>query len=240
MFICLRCSAPSSLAPCSCLCPELSGPLIAWLVCSSHFQGSSVVAEYALNPPPTTPRAFGVSSWQRRAVFGAREVAFLRQGVPLFPPRPQSSIDGWDCPIPAPRETWRHALGSRLPTAITSPLRTGARLWGCGSQEECYREAAVGGISAWFRFWSLVLSLHLELKCHHVEAVLRRLVMDQAGVGVARERACCNCGMADGALMVEVVWSDALPNARIPPVLPDRYSSRCSLGKHLKAPSISL
>lgn len=202
MFICLRCSAPSSLAPCSRLCPEPSGPLMAWLVRSSHLQGSSVVAEHALNHPrPTTPRAFGVSSRQRGAVFSAREVAFLRQGVPAFPPRPQSSIDGgWDCPIPAPRETWRRSRGSRLPTAIPSPPRTDARLWDCGSQEECYRGAALGDISARFRFRSLALPPYGELKCHRVKAVLGCLVMARAGVGAARQWACCSLRMAGGTV----------------------------------------
>lgn len=48
MFICSRHSSPSSLAPCSSLCPEPSGHLMAWVVCSPHFQGSSVAVDYAL------------------------------------------------------------------------------------------------------------------------------------------------------------------------------------------------
>lgn len=105
MFICSRHSSPSSLAPCSSLCPEPSGHLMAWVVCSPHFQGSSVAVDYALKKKKkrtTTPRVFGVSSWPRVAVFGALEGAFLRQGVPLSPLRPQSSIDGWGHLIPAP------------------------------------------------------------------------------------------------------------------------------------------
>lgn len=103
------------LSPSSRLCPEPSGHLMAWVVCSPHFQGSSVLLDYAIKKKrTTTPRAFGVSSRPRAAVLGALEGAFLRQGVPLSPLRPQSSID-WDHPIPAPRETWRHSWGSCPP-----------------------------------------------------------------------------------------------------------------------------
>lgn len=58
------------------------------------------------------------------AFFSTLEGAFLRQGVPLFPPRLQGSIDGWDCPIPAPRETWHCSWGSYLLKSVTSPSKT--------------------------------------------------------------------------------------------------------------------
>ena len=95
------------------------------------------------------------------------EVAFLRQGVPHFPLRPQSSIDGWDHLIPAPRETWRHSWGSYL---STSPTRTDVPLWNLRSQDEhwLYGEIVLGDISARFRFWRIVLSPYLELKWNHV------------------------------------------------------------------------
>lgn len=173
MFICLRHSAPSSLAPCSCLCPKLSGHFMAWVVRFLHFQGSSVAYEYAEKKKnPSTPRAFGVSSWPTVAVFSALGVAFLRQGVPLFHGGHKAPLTAGDRPIPAPRETRRHSRGSRLPTAVTSLLTTDACLWDCSSRDECrlYKGTAHGDVSARFRFRTLVSSLYLELKCHHVSS----------------------------------------------------------------------
>lgn len=106
----------------------------------------------------------------RVALFSPLQGAFLRQGVPLFPPRLQGFIDAWDCPIPAPRETWHRSWGSHLQPPITPPPKTDSQPWNAGIQDKlcCCWEVTPRDSSGRFRFQRIMLSPYLELKNYHV------------------------------------------------------------------------
>lgn len=143
------------------------------MVCAPHFQWEQSTL---LNAPPH-PECLGFHNG-RVALFSTLEGAFLRQGVPLFPPKLQGSIDGWDCPIHDPRETWQCSgqggVGwvSRLLKPVTSPSKTDFQLWNAGFQDTfcCSREVMARDISGRFRFQRIMLFPYLEVKPFHVSS----------------------------------------------------------------------
>ena len=127
------------------LCPKLIGSLFAtlsWAVWAFNGLGwyavhISKAPQWRQNPllkTPPHPECLGFHNGKERLSSALWRFAFLRQGVPPFARRPQSCIEARDHPIPAPRETWRHARGSDLP--ITSPGGTDSWLWSPRSQDE--------------------------------------------------------------------------------------------------------
>lgn len=121
MFISLRHSAPSSLAPCSCLCLELSGHLMVWVVHSLHIsKAPSVAVEYAFKNPPH-PERLGFHNGNE-PLSQCSGGCIPETGCFLFPPRPQSPIDGWS-PHPCSLRDLAPLLGLLPPMAVTSPSK---------------------------------------------------------------------------------------------------------------------
>jgi hypothetical protein len=81
---------------------------------------------------PPHPECLGFHNG-RVALFSTLEGAFLRQGVPLFPPKLQGSIDGWDCPIHDSQETWQFSGGWRgVPTSCSLSHHRQKQTYNCG------------------------------------------------------------------------------------------------------------
>lgn len=119
---------------------------------------------------PPHPECLGFHNG-RVALFSTLEGAFLRQGVPLFPPKLQGSIDGWDCPIYDPRETWQFYGG--FPPPVACHITVKKQTYNCGMLDIRITFSALG------KLWpetsladsrGSMLSPYLEVKCYHVSS----------------------------------------------------------------------